>query len=51
MLPLRIQSFIPVLSNAEQLLSSNVGFPISQLDFISITAREELLANAGMANR
>jgi hypothetical protein len=50
MLPLCFQSFIPFLSDAEQLLSSKVGFPISLLGFISITAREEVLANAGMAN-
>jgi hypothetical protein len=51
MLPLRFQSFIPVLSDAEQLQSSNVGFPIRLLGFISIAACEEVLANAGMANR
>jgi hypothetical protein len=52
MLPLRFQSFIPVLSDAdEQSLSSNVGFPISLLGFISITACNDVLANPGTANR
>jgi hypothetical protein len=51
MLPLQFQSLIRFLSDAEQMLSSNVGFPINRSGFISITAMQRVLAIIGTANR
>jgi len=51
MLLLHFQSFIPFFSDAEKILSSNVGFPINPSGFISTTACKEVLAITGTANR
>jgi hypothetical protein len=51
MLPLHFQSFIPFLSDAEQMPSSNVGFPINPSGSISTTTCKEVLAIPGKANR